>query len=238
MARLKGILFDKDGTLIDFHASWIGPMQRLALELAGGDEARAEAMLQAIGFDRARQQVEADSVMAAGDTHDLALAWQPYLPDEGAAALIGKIDSYTAREGVLGSQPVLPLAPFFAGLRGAGLALGIATSDSEAGARGLLRRCGAEHLLDFVSGYDSGHGSKTGPGMALAFAEAVGAPPESLAVVGDNLTDLMMGRAAGYALSIAVLTGTGEEASLRVFADAVLPSIAVLPSWLQEQGLF
>ncbi len=237
MAKLKGILFDKDGTLIDFHASWVGPMRRLALDVAAGDAALAEELLVAIGYNRQTQRVEGDSVLAAGNIRDLAEAWLPYLPGNDVPYLIEKIERSAVEDGVMGAEPVLPLAPFFESLRQSGLALGIATHDSEAGALGLVRRCQAEHLLDFVSGYDSGHGSKSGPGMALAFAEKVGAAPETLAVVGDNLTDLMMGRSAGYALSIAVLTGTGEAASLSVFADAVLPSIAGLKPWLLEQGL-
>ncbi len=237
MSELKGVLFDKDGTLIDFHATWVGPMRRLALDMAAGDAALAETMLKAIGFDRDRQKVEADSIMAAGNTHDLAEAWMPYLPGNTLESLVADIDVYAVEEGVMSAEPVLPLVPFFESLRQSGLALGIATSDSEAGARGLVRRYQAEDLLDFISGYDSGHGSKAGPGMALAFAEATGHPPDSLAMVGDNLTDLMMGHAAGYRLSIAVLTGTGDAASLGVYADIVLPSIAGLKPWLQDQGL-
>ncbi len=237
MSKLKGVLFDKDGTLIDFHATWVGPMRRLALDLADGDDRLAQSMLEAVGFDHVSQRASADSVMAAGDTHDLAEAWLPYLEADSVSALVDKIDVYAVQEGVMSAEPVLPLRPFFESLRRSGLALGIATSDSEAGARGLVRRYQAEELLHFISGYDSGHGSKAGPGMALAFAEAIGHPPDALAVVGDNLTDLMMGRAAGYGCLVAVMTGTGERSSLAVFADVVLPSIAHLKPWLEERGL-
>lgn len=236
MSKLKGVLFDKDGTLIDFHASWIGPMRRLALDLSDGDAKLADSMLEAIGFDHGSQRAAADSVMAAGNTHDLAETWKPFLRVDNIAALESKIDVYAVQEGVISAEPVVPLRPFFERLRERGLSLGIATSDSEAGARGLVKRHQAEQLLDFISGYDSGHGSKTGPGMALAFAESTGHPPESLAVVGDNLTDLMMGRAAGYGCLIAVMTGTGERSSLAVLADVVLPSIAHLMPWLEERG--
>ncbi len=237
MPKLKGVLFDKDGTLIDFHASWVGPMRQLALDLTGGDAELADTMLRAIGFDHGSQLVAADSVMATGDTDDLAEAWLPYLPAESVTSVKVKIDHFVAYEAIVSATPVLPLKPFFETLRESGLVLGIATSDSEAGARGLVQRSEAEELLDFISGYDSGHGSKAGPGMALAFAEAVGEAPEHLAVVGDNLTDLMMGRAAGYGCLIAVLTGTGDRASLGVFADVVLPSIRDLKPWLEERGL-
>ncbi|MEO1193110.1 MAG: HAD family hydrolase [Pseudomonadota bacterium] len=230
MSAIKGLLFDKDGTLIDFHATWMAPMRDLAVELCSGDAEAAEALLQMAGYDPASGRVTGDSLLAAGHSDELALLWQPHVPHFSTAEIVQAIDANALLVATQTSQPVLPLAPFFDRLRARGLALGLATSDSEDGARTLLEREGV--TLDFVSGYDSGHGAKTGPGMALAFAERVGLPPESLAVVGDNLIDLMMGRQAGYGAGIAVLTGTGEASSLKVFADAVLPSIEHLEAWL------
>ena len=65
MAR-RAILFDKDGTLLDFEATW-GPMYRaLALELAEGDAARGMAMLVAGGLDAASGRVRSGSVLGAG----------------------------------------------------------------------------------------------------------------------------------------------------------------------------
>ncbi len=236
MAKLQGLLFDKDGTLIDYHVTWLGPMQRLTLELSRGDDELADVMMCVAGFDPEKGRVKADSTMAAGNTHDLADVWLPFVAGHTLESLVGLIDQRALAESSLTSAPVVPLAAFFRRLRRQGLKLGIATSDSEAGAKSLLEREGALDLVDFVSGYDSGNGSKTGPGMALAFAEAAGLAPESLGVVGDNITDLQMGRAAGYGLSIGVLTGTSDTPVLQVFADAVLPSIAELESWLIAEG--
>jgi phosphoglycolate phosphatase len=47
-------------------------------------------------------------------------------------------------------------------------------------------------------------------------------------VVGDSPADLRMGRAAGVARTIAVLTGVGDVETLEPLADVVLPSIAEL----------
>ena len=113
MAKLKGILFDKDGTLIDFHASWVGPMRRLALDVGGGDAALAEELLVAIGYNRETKRVVGDSVLAAGNIRDLAEAWLPYLPGSDVPFLIGKIERCAVEDGVMGAEPVLPLAPFF-----------------------------------------------------------------------------------------------------------------------------
>ena len=47
---VRAILFDKDGTLLDFEATWGALFEALALDLAGGDEKRAAAMLLAGGY--------------------------------------------------------------------------------------------------------------------------------------------------------------------------------------------
>ena len=64
----------------------------------------------------------------------------------------------------------MPLVPLFTALRARGLKLGVATNDSEVPAQAHLRAHGLTGLLDFIAGYDSGHGAKPGPGMCLAFA--------------------------------------------------------------------
>ncbi len=51
MDTITGLLFDKDGTLFDFEATWGAWAQGMAVELAGGDPALAGRLAAAIGFD-------------------------------------------------------------------------------------------------------------------------------------------------------------------------------------------
>jgi phosphoglycolate phosphatase len=50
-----------------------------------------------------------------------------------------------------------------------------------------------------------------------------------VAVVGDAVHDLAMGRAAGVGLTVGVLSGTSGHADLAGLADIVVESIAALP---------
>ena len=128
--------------------------------------------------------------------------------------------------------PVTDLLDLFGRLRARGLKLGIATMDGTAVTEATLVRIVARELIDFVTGWDGGHGTKPDPGMVLGFCAAVDVPPRETAVVGDNLADLAMARAAGAGLAIAVLTGGCPAAALEAEADLVLPSIAELESAL------
>ena len=56
-----------------------------------------------------------------------------------------------------------------------GFRLGIATNDAETSARAQAESLGLLPFLDFIVGYDSGHGGKPEPGMVTAFARRIGA---------------------------------------------------------------
>lgn len=235
MAPIRGLLFDKDGTLLDFHATWAPILERLTAELAAGDAVLAKRLLEHGGRDPLSGRYRAGSLLAQGNTVEIAQAWQPMLPDYPAEQLVERMDRAFAEDGVAASTPVLDLAAFFARLKARGLKVGVATSDNERAARAILERFEALHLLDFVAGYDSGHGPKPTPGMVRGFCAATGLAAAEVAMVGDNRHDMEMGRTAGCGACVGVLTGTSATADLAPLATVVLDSIAALEAWLDGQ---
>lgn len=231
---IRGILFDKDGTLVDFAATWLPVLRRAAEAAAQGDAGLARRLLSAGGYDLAEGRVAAGSPLAAGTSAEIARLWAEAGAPGGVAALTARLDRIFTEEGAAGAVPVCDLPALFGRLRRRGLALGVATSDSTAAARATLERLALTDGVDFVAGYDSGHGAKPGPGMVRAFCTATGLSPAETAVVGDNLHDLEMGRAAGARLLVGVLTGTGSRAELAAAADAVIASVAELEALLRR----
>ena len=205
-------------------------------KLAKGDATLAARLMEQGGFDHATERFGSGTLLAVAATHEIAEAWLPLLEGWGLKELVEELDHHFAAEGVQASEPVLPLGPFFKRLKGRGLKVGVATSDNERAAKAILKRFEALEHLDFVAGYDSGHGVKPTPGMIHGFCKAVGLLPAEIAMIGDNLHDLEMGRRAGVALRIGVLTGTSAHSDLAAHADLVLDSVAELEAWLDQQA--
>jgi phosphoglycolate phosphatase len=232
ISRFRGILFDKDGTLLDFEATWAPIFRALALDLAEGDAMAARSLLLAGGLDPATGRIQAGSVLGAGHTHDIVRLWFPSLDGAPFQAMAGRIDAHFHAHGESGSVAVPDLVATLARLDRAGYAMGVATNDGPEAARAAIRGVGAAQYLPHVFGYDSVVRPKPAADIVHAFAQAIGVAPAELVVVGDNLHDIDMARAAGAGAALGVLTGNSRREDLAPHADAVLLSIGDLPDWL------
>ena len=223
--RLSGLLFDKDGTLLDYHATWMPLNHAVTLFAANGDNDLARHLLIHAGYDPATGRIRANTPLAAGTPDEIADCFAQGLGRPVRGDLGAEVDRLF-RAGAAASVLVPDAAAAIARMRARTSYLGIATSDSKAGLEASLRHHGILQQFDFLAAYDSGHGLKPGPGMALAFCAACGIEPTQMCVVGDNRHDLDMGRSAGAGLVVGVLTGTSTRADFEGHADHVYPSIA------------
>jgi phosphoglycolate phosphatase len=225
---IRGILFDKDGTLIDYWATWIPINRKAALFAAQGDEALARELLRLGGHDPDTDRVVAGAPLAAGGIDDIARAFAQHPAVRYSLALSSGIERIFCSGGATHSALIVGTLPTLTELRARGFLLGVATNDSAAGLDASLAPHGVLPLLDFAVGCDSGFGAKPAPGMVLAFCDAIGAHPQEIAVVGDAIHDLAMGRAAGAGLTVGVLSGTSGREDLEIGADVILDSIVEL----------
>ncbi len=231
--RINGVLFDKDGTLLDYWRTWVPINREVALMAAAGDPALADELLALAGHDPATDTVTPGSVLAAGSHDEVADVFAIHLKARAPKQLAARIEKIFreggARHAVLVDQACETLDT----LAAMGLLLGIATNDSEGGLRASLSRPdGFLERFVFLAGCDSGFGAKPNPGMALAFCSATGLAPQAVAVVGDSTHDMEMGRRAQAGLTIGLLGGTSAESDLADTAHVVLPRLADVPACL------
>ncbi|MFK7754123.1 MAG: HAD family hydrolase [Sedimentitalea sp.] len=228
---IKGLLFDKDGTLFDFAATWEQWAAAFLVRAFEGDTGLASQAGQTIGFDLEQRKFKPGSVVVAGTPGEIAQALAPFLPKMNQHQIIDLLNS----EAEIAEQtPAVPLMPFLTDLRQRDLRLGVATNDAQAPAVAHLASAGVLNMFDFVAGFDAGFGAKPAPGQLLAFADQVNIAPQDVAMVGDSAHDLLAGRAAGMH-TIGVLTGLASAQDLAPLADVVLRDIGEIPGWLDAR---
>jgi phosphoglycolate phosphatase len=231
-AAIKGLLFDKDGTLFDFHQSWSGWIMDLIDTLSEGLAERRDHIAECLEYDYENRVFLPGALSIAGTVKEQAGVLSAALPQWST----DEIEAFLVRSAASARMvPAVPLAPLLGGFRAAGLRVGLATNDAESAARRHLEGAEIIDKFDYVAGYDSGYGAKPHPGMCSGFARALDLDPAACVMIGDSTHDLVAGRAAGM-VTIAVLTGMAGRDELAPFADAVLPDIGALPGWLSGCG--
>jgi phosphoglycolate phosphatase len=226
------VVFDKDGTLIDFDAMWSPWIIELCarLESATGRPI-SERLFAELGFDAAAGRTIPGSPLAVLPMTILRDAVADVVVRAGAteaAAARALEKAWFVPDPVTTARPLADLPRLFAALHAAGRRIAVATSDDHAPTARTLAGLGLADLVDMLVGADDGVARKPAPDMVLRAAAALGVSASRTAVVGDSLADLEMGRAAGAGRVIGVLSGVSLRGDLEPFADVVVNSVADL----------
>jgi len=229
---IKGIVFDKDGTLFDFNATWGAWTRGMIATEAGDDPEKIETLANALGYDFEGGVFWPESIVIAETVDFIADALIEHLPDVSKKDLMTRMHKAAKNEPQVHAAPPWPLLNE---IKEMDILLGVATNDAEDNARAHLGEADVLDLFDFISGYDSGFGGKPEPGQLLGFCTTTGLEPEDCIMVGDSTHDLNAGNAAGMR-TVGVLTGPAQAYELQPYADVILNSIAELPHWIAQQN--
>ena len=226
------VIFDKDGTLIEFDAMWGGWALGLAADLKQATGAAIDSgLLEMLGVDPATGQILPGGGLAATSMARLRERTRQLLVAAGltrqAADRILE-GAWHAPDPVVLARPLADLAGLFHHLRAPGRRIAVATSDDRDPTQRTLAALGLTGEIDALVCADDGVAAKPAPDMVLYVCDRLGVRPDRTAVVGDAPADLAMARNAGAGLVIGVLSGVGDAEHLGPAADLLLPSVADL----------
>ena len=206
--RLRAIVFDLDGTLIDSFADLAAAINRT----------RADAGLAPL------PQAEVTRHVGQGTEH-LVRRTVPGPPEGEAAAHARFLDHYDrhlmeATRPYPGAEAALD--------RLAGLALGLVTNKPLRQTEAILGALGWRGRFALVLGGDSLPARKPDPLPLLHFLAQVRCDPADAAIVGDGLVDIQAGKAAGMH-TVAVSHGnTGRDRLAAASPDRVIDDLPSL----------
>lgn len=220
----SGILFDKDGTLLDLLATW-GSWAGLVLEglgsqlalikgqpvqpdgLAGVLGTRHDAAGHVTGYDPA-----GPLSMATAEESTGVLAWQLYsagVPWNEAVTRVHAISKEAMNEQrrQRTAVPMPGLLPFLEQCAAASLKLGVVTSDNQSTTREHLEWLGIAGYFGAVVTRDRVKYGKPAPEMAETACRELGLRPEETVIIGDSNADMQLGRGAGLRLAVGISPG-------------------------------
>ena len=215
--RVRAILFDLDGTLVDS-----------APDLAGAaDELRAERGLPPLPYEAYRPRA------GSGARGMLAAAFGLTPADEAYAPLR---DSFLARyqRRLLQASVVFPAVPaMLASIEASGCPWGVVTNKAVYLAEPLLEGLALRQRAAVLVGGDSTPHTKPHPAPLLHAAAALGVDAADCVYVGDDARDMQAGRAAGMATLAAAWGYLGPDARLEDWpAHGIVSSPDQLLNWL------
>ena len=198
------IIFDKDGTLIDFDAFWVTVSVKAiedVLRWAGNGSVTVSDVLEAFGVSEGITDIE--GVLCKGTYAELGHIFYKILKKHGTDIPCDEVTAaLTAAYGInAGAGEVKPtseaLAQVLGELKRQGKRLAVVTTDNPEITSKCLCVLGIEELFDKVYTDDGKTPTKPDPYCVYDFCETFGIEKERVVMVGDTMTDMNFAKNAG-----------------------------------------
>lgn len=243
---VSAILFDKDGTLLQFVSLWGSWGEHLLGKFTAYMQQRGllinkEQLPALMGTVHNTEGIITDydrnGPLAMGTMNDLyaILAWQAYLLGLSWAEAMELVHQCRLEADAMleEKRPVLALPElhrFLDECAGAGLPMAVVTADETEAAEKHLHWLGIRHYFSEVIGTDLVNQGKPFPDMVQLACERLDIDPAQTAIIGDTNGDMRMAKAAGAQVAIG-LSEREDNFALNLIlpdADVIVRSYAEL----------
>ncbi len=232
---IKGLVFDKDGTLLDYEAFWL-PVARHAvralIEQSDLPDTPEEPLLRHIGaYDGIA------GVLCYGTYAMIADAMNKALAEQGIRFSADTVAEAFRQSVAGGNGAVAPtcddIASVMNALRARGLTLALVTSDNRALTELSLDALGIRAYFSVLYTDDGIHPAKPDPYYMRKFCETYGFAPDEVLMVGDTLTDMRFAENSGVR-AIGVAKRAEDAAIIAPKAYTVLHDVSGVPAFVDS----
>ncbi len=230
--KIKAILFDKDGVLVDFQATYGGSTIEIISRLSDGDAGVLQKLASKIGIRLKDNYVDPYSMLVAGSVAEICGVWAGVLGVQNDPEFQTQINAWytelTRNDAVFfgNVDDVLKRVGQF-------YRIGLATNDTEECALAQLGQRNFHLYFDFIAGFDSGFGAKPEIGMAEAFARKININLNEIVMLGDSIEDMKFAKTAGMT-AIGISTGPLPACDLSAYADHMIDSLDELQPLIEQ----
>jgi HAD superfamily hydrolase (TIGR01549 family) len=232
--KADAVIFDKDGTLLDFDAFWVSVSVKaigLFLERIGMDGELCDEILEAYGVDNGITSI--NGVLCKGTYAQMGQIAHEVLSKYGFAGSVEEVTkllvsaySESSDAGVI-SLTCPNLADTLAELKGRGKKLAVVTTDNKEMTVKCLKALGIDAFFDKIYTDDGVTPTKPDPFCVYDICNTLGIEKERVVMVGDTETDVKFARNAGIRV-IGVAKGDVNKKILGGMADTVLSDVSEL----------
>lgn len=234
------IIFDKDGTLMDFDAFWVSVSAsavKEVLSFVGKEEINIEEILNAFGVENGVTDI--DGILCKGTYEDLGIALYEILKKHKCGKTTEEIiDMLTiAYKNNSGSGVVKPICKnikdILRKLKNEGRKLVVVTTDNYEITYKCLEELGIKELFDVVFADDGIMPTKPDPSCILQYFKNNGISADRAIMVGDTITDVRFARNVGMNV-IGVGATEKNRKRLMSYADYVINDISYIYDVIEE----
>ena len=230
------VVFDKDGTLIDFHAVW-GPRlvrggEALAAKTGLGDDF-INHLYRASGYDADAGRTLGQGPLATAPLHQFSVIVASVLFQHGLtwdqALALSKDHMGSAMTATPTAHEIIPRGAIGESLKrlvDAQIPAAIATTDNRLATEIMLHELRLEPLFTDVRCGDDDGPVKPDIAVLNGIAYSQQLDVSELVMVGDTVSDLTMARRAGAALCVGITGGAGSPEELQPHADVLIGDIS------------
>ncbi len=237
--KADAIIFDKDGTLLDFDAFWVSLSVKAMEDVLGSlgmEPSLLNEILEAFGVHDGHTDI--NGVLCKGTYEEMGHIVFGILSARGCTASCEDVvtaveEAYCRHAGEGEVRPTCPdLARTLAELKGRGLRLAVVTTDNEPITRHCLEELRILQYFDVIFTDDGHTPTKPDPFCAWELCRRYELDQERVVMVGDTMTDVRFAKNAGIT-AVSLAPTPEKKAMLASHTDIVIDAISELSELLR-----